>query len=226
LTNNDLSFDEMIEGIIEIIPPAFQFPKYTKVAITIFENVYQSKDFKYTSHLLKTDIVLDNNIIGKIEVCYDEDAQYPNKVFLNEEEKLLITISARIGGLTDRNIKKNLEIEAEKKLLETEVKYQNMVERINDVIFEVGIDGVIKYVSPAIQKMLGFAPEDLIGKNFFEYMYPDDIQILKIAFNQLNEAIIPISNTGITGKTNRYVGYDHQQYLCFQMESYAEVLEF
>ncbi len=187
LTNNDLSFDEMIEGIIEIIPPAFQFPKYTKVAITIFEKVYQSKDFKYTSYLLKTDIVLDNNIIGKIEVCYDEDTQYPKQVFLNEEEKLLITIAARIGGLTDRNIKKNSEVQTEQRLLETELKYQNMVERINDVIFEVGIDGVVKYVSPAIKKMLGFNPRDLIGKNFFNYMYPEDIQLLKIAFDQINE---------------------------------------
>ncbi|MDD4991786.1 MAG: PAS domain S-box protein [Paludibacter sp.] len=73
----------------------------------------------------------------------------------------------------------------EQQLKKTEENYRNMVERINDVVFEVTIEGTIKFVSPAIERVLGYTTQELTGKNFFSYMYPDDIPYLSSALADL-----------------------------------------
>jgi PAS domain S-box-containing protein len=40
-----------------------------------------------------------------------------------------------------------------------------IIENVNDVIFQFSPSGIIKYVSPNVEKIYGYKPEDLIGKN-------------------------------------------------------------
>jgi len=44
--------------------------------------------------------------------------------------------------------------------------YHDLVETLNDVIWEVNIDGIYTYVSPRVYHMLGYEPEELLGKTF------------------------------------------------------------
>jgi PAS domain S-box-containing protein len=74
------------------------------------------------------------------------------------------------GTLTDVTERK----EAEEKLRKSEESFRNMVENLNDVVYEVTSQGIVNYVSPSIQRFLGYSPEDLIGQNFFRYMHEDD----------------------------------------------------
>jgi PAS domain S-box-containing protein len=50
--------------------------------------------------------------------------------------------------------------------------------RFTSDIFTVLLDadGTIRYESPAIGEMLGFRPEDLIGKNAFGYVHPEGLE--------------------------------------------------
>jgi PAS domain S-box-containing protein len=75
--------------------------------------------------------------------------------------------------------------EAEEKLKKSEENFRKLVETINDAIYEISMDGTINYISPAIERIVGYKPEELIGKNFFTYMYPDDHQDLFVALQQL-----------------------------------------
>ncbi|MEI7663936.1 MAG: PAS domain S-box protein, partial [Bacteroidota bacterium] len=59
---------------------------------------------------------------------------------------------------------------AERELGESQVKYRNLVENISDVIYEIGIDGIIKYISPPIEKILGYSPEEITGRNFIDFV--------------------------------------------------------
>jgi PAS domain S-box-containing protein len=45
----------------------------------------------------------------------------------------------------------------------------------SDVITQADLDGVLLYVSSAITPMLGFAPEELIGRSIGELLHPDDL---------------------------------------------------
>lgn len=76
----------------------------------------------------------------------------------------------------------------ESQLKRTEELYRKMVEAINDVIYEVSADGTIWFVSPAIERILGYKPEEITGKNFFTLMYPEDVPVLMNAFKSLADA--------------------------------------
>ncbi len=88
-----------------------------------------------------------------------------------------------------RDISKRKKIE--QKLVESEEKYRNLVETINDVLFETTIDGTIKYISPSVVKLFGYEAGEIIGRNQFEFMHPDDIPMVVDAWTKVDTVIYP-----------------------------------
>lgn len=86
----------------------------------------------------------------------------------NEEGKAI-----RIVG-THVNI---TELEQFEKLLhDNEQKYRNLVESIADVVFDVSVDGIVKYISPNIKEIIEYQPEELIGAHFKDVIYSKDME--------------------------------------------------
>ena len=52
--------------------------------------------------------------------------------------------------------------------------YRKLVEEANDVTVVVGSNGAVTYVSPAIERLLGYEPADLTGDDACEYIHPED----------------------------------------------------
>ncbi len=83
------------------------------------------------------------------------------------------------------NHKNRLELLVEErtaKLKESKEKYRQLIEEINDAIFEVDSSGILTYVSPAITRITGHHPEDLLGVNFTELVFQDDLQEVQERF--------------------------------------------
>ncbi|SPD76125.1 hypothetical protein PITCH_A840011 [uncultured Desulfobacterium sp.] len=62
--------------------------------------------------------------------------------------------------------------EEENTLRASEEKYRSMVETTSDIIWEVDSHGVFSYVNPSVNTILGYKPEELIGRSFFSQMEP------------------------------------------------------
>ena len=39
-----------------------------------------------------------------------------------------------------------------------------------------GPDGTIRYLSPSVERVLGYTPEEVVGTSTAEYVHPDDVQ--------------------------------------------------
>jgi two-component system sensor histidine kinase/response regulator len=61
-------------------------------------------------------------------------------------------------------------------LQENEARFRNLVETTSDWIWEVDENGVYTYASPKICDILGYLPEDVIGKTPFDLMPADEAQ--------------------------------------------------
>ncbi len=58
---------------------------------------------------------------------------------------------------------------------ESEEWLRAVVEHASDVISLVGADRRVSYVSPAIERVLGYRPEERLGASAFELVHPDDL---------------------------------------------------
>jgi PAS domain S-box-containing protein len=64
-----------------------------------------------------------------------------------------------------------------------------------DVIALVGPDATVEYVSPAIQRVLGYTPKEFMGGNGFDHIHADDVHQVRRHFEELLQqpgASIPI----------------------------------
>jgi PAS domain S-box-containing protein len=62
--------------------------------------------------------------------------------------------------------------------------YRSIVDGALDIITAVDEFGTIVYESPSAERHLGFPPEELVGRNLFELIHPDDIPRVRAAFDE------------------------------------------
>jgi len=64
--------------------------------------------------------------------------------------------------------------DAEERLQKKETFFRSLVENAHDLVTVMSYDGTIHYESPACERILGFRPEDKLGKNCLDYIHADD----------------------------------------------------
>jgi PAS domain S-box-containing protein len=101
-----------------------------------------------------------------------------SEVQFNKVAKLLFSFANQLSEKTFYNLLFKTQIKERNKatvlLKKSEDTYRNLVENINDVIYEINNQGIIIYVSPAIERMVGYKTEELIGKSIFSFIYEAD----------------------------------------------------
>ena len=81
--------------------------------------------------------------------------------------------------------------QAEKAVAANEVRIRSLILNSTDVITIHDQNGVIKFATPSAQRILGYAPEDLIGLNAFELTHPEDRENLGKEFASVVERTNP-----------------------------------
>jgi hypothetical protein len=98
LNTPSISIDEICQGIVEAIPPGWQFPDVCRAQVIFRNQTYQSSDFIETTWVQRADIVVQEETLGQISVYYKEERPLADEgVFLKEERKLIDTIAEQFG---------------------------------------------------------------------------------------------------------------------------------
>jgi len=71
-------------------------------------------------------------------------------------------------------------------------QYRLLADFSSDVIIEIGFDGICRYVSPAMESMLGWTNADLVGHDSAFWLHPDDAALLHEEVQFLTKGCGPI----------------------------------
>ncbi|MGD9316360.1 MAG: PAS domain-containing protein [Anaerolineae bacterium] len=173
IEQSGLSLSEILQGVVELIPPAWQYPEVGCARILLEDQAFQTKGFRETIWKQGRDIQVHGEPAGRIEVFYLEDRPEEDEgPFLEEERRLLDAIAERLGRIVER-------IRAEQARSESEGRYRAVSELTSDLAyaFRVERDGslVREWMTQALSQVTGFSSEELAARgDWASVIHPDD----------------------------------------------------
>jgi len=75
-------------------------------------------------------------------------------------------------------------------LQESENKYRDLVENLNDIIYSADLQKIITYISPSAESLIGYNPYEVIGRSFTEFIYSEDLPRIEKQFEKIISDII------------------------------------
>ncbi|MBU0641534.1 MAG: nucleotidyltransferase domain-containing protein [Planctomycetes bacterium] len=106
ISASELTLDEVFRGVLDAVPPGWQYPNICVARITHDNQTYAFGDFRETPWVQKATVRVYGEPVGTLEVAYLEQMpQVDEGPFLKEERRLLETIAERIGScITHRRL--------------------------------------------------------------------------------------------------------------------------
>ena len=153
--NPVISLGDILNGTLNLIPPAFQFPDITIARITYDGKEYKHANYEETEWKLSTMVEINEKPL-LIEVYFLED-----KPFLKEEHDLIRDIGIRLKVTLE-------EKEAQNRLRESEENYRMGFESSTDGIASADMEGNFIDFNKPFLEMLGYSREELFKLNFRE----------------------------------------------------------
>ncbi|MHA2038466.1 MAG: PAS domain S-box protein [Promethearchaeota archaeon] len=109
------------------------------------------------------------NVIEFLKTSDGKQAWYEiNRVPLHDFGGNVVGILVTYEDITNRKL-------SEQKLKESGEKYRNLVINLTDIILEIDLTGTVTYVSPQCYDIIGYQPSELIGKQAFQFIHPEDV---------------------------------------------------
>lgn len=81
----------------------------------------------------------------------------------------ILGIVVNLRDVTDRK-------QVEERLKQSEGYFRALIENVLDLIAIIKPDGEFLYLNPAVERLLGYTPEELLGKSGLELIHPEDIE--------------------------------------------------
>jgi signal transduction histidine kinase len=163
IERKEYSLDEILIGIVNLLPPAWQYPEVTAGKIVFDKQVYSTPGFQTDQQRLSSRIKVKGKMRGKVEVVYTEEKpEMDEGPFLREERSLINAIAKQIAIFIER-----MENEVEKAKLEEQLRHSDRLATLGQLAA-----GVAHEINEPLGSILGFAqlakktshlPKEVIG---------------------------------------------------------------
>jgi len=101
----------------------------------------------------------------------------------------LLEVQGKVVSGQSEDLRKNL-----KTLHDSEERYRGLVETTSDWVWEVNENGTYTYVSPRVFDLIGYTPEEVLGKTPFDFMPPEEAARVGEIFMKIVTSQQPISS--------------------------------
>jgi PAS domain S-box-containing protein len=179
-----LTLKEILQGIVELIPPAWRHPEITCAKIIIEDQEFSTENFEETKWTFTQNIVAHAKTVGVLAVYYLEERPGRDEgPFLKEERNLINAIAERTGKIIERN-------RAQTALVESEERFRDLVEHSLTGISIIQDDHIV-YQNPEQERLLGALPRPIKFKDT-DSIHPDDVEKVNAFYQSISAGKLPI----------------------------------
>ncbi len=106
LEKPDLTLEETVQGIVELLPAGMQYPEAAVARIVVKDKEFKTDGFRETQWRIESSIRVYDKTMGSVEVHYLEEKPESFKgPFLEEEVKLLYAVSEQLFRILEHREK-------------------------------------------------------------------------------------------------------------------------
>jgi len=99
----DISLDEVYQGLTDILPKSWQYPEIACAKVRIGDREFRTGNFAESPWRQSAPVRVSGTVIGAIDVSYlDERPDEDEGPFLKEERRLIDALAERLGRITER----------------------------------------------------------------------------------------------------------------------------
>jgi PAS domain-containing protein len=109
--------------------------------------------------LLKTKLERERAARIQAETILDEKAME-----LFESNQNLIRLNQRLEAQINEKVSE---------LSKSEIRYKQLIESVQDIIYKISPDGYFTFVNPIIEQRLGYLDNEIVGRHFTELVLPE-----------------------------------------------------
>jgi signal transduction histidine kinase len=140
--------NEVFQRIVELIPPAWQYPEIASARIVLDGRQYETPGFREGRQRQAADVILGGKSRGSVEVVYAEGKLPLNDgPFLKEEQNLLDAIARQVAFIVERQ-----QAEEERTQLQKQLMHADRLATIGQLAA-----GVAHELNEPLSSILGFA---------------------------------------------------------------------
>jgi PAS domain S-box-containing protein len=177
------------------------------------QNFIAGKDIKrYHAAMKECSRKTNNNTITTDLLCLHPDGSSFRimwELFLRQSENREPDYIQWVGIKRQRETQRSIPDpkKADEKLQQSELFYRNLIADSLDGMVLTDNTGIISFSSASVKKILGYEPEELEGKNIFDFMHPDDRPRGWTAFvNQVGDTpVAKFINARVSKKTGEWL---------------------
>jgi two-component system cell cycle sensor histidine kinase/response regulator CckA len=107
-----------------------------------------------------------------------------------------------VAAAASRGASRRLDIE--RRLAESEEMFRSLLDNIQETVFKIDTDGTLLYISAGVQRIIGYTPAELVGRNFSEFIYPEDEEFIRGEFQRLAQNLLRSSEYRVVCKNGAF----------------------
>ena len=143
-----ITLEEILQGIVELLPPALQYPEITAGRIALDRRVHVTANFREAGQMQSAPIMVGGKRRGSIDVVYvEETPELDEGPFLEEERNLIDAIARHIALIVERR-----EADEDKFRLQEQLRHADRLATIGQLAA-----GVAHELNEPLGNILGFA---------------------------------------------------------------------
>ncbi|MCD6384549.1 PAS domain S-box protein [Candidatus Sumerlaeota bacterium] len=128
-----------------------------------------------SASLVFVPLIVGERVIGVMSV-----QSYTFNAYTQRDVELLSAVGRQIAPAVENLLLTHQLIKKTAELRESEERFKQVAENAQEWIWEIDTQGVYTYSSPMVEKILGYKPEEVVGKmHFYDFFHPDDREKLK-----------------------------------------------